>query len=167
MIAAVLLDRDGTIVRDEPYNGDPALVEPLPGAKAALDELRGLGLGVALVSNQSGIARGRITRAQVEAVNARIIELLGPFDAVLYCAHGPEDGCSCRKPQPGMLLEAMRTMGVDPHECVMIGDKNDDIEAAHAAGVRGLKVDASVGLAYAMPALRCLYGDSGNGDDAA
>ena len=167
MIAAVLLDRDGTIVRDEPYNGNPALVKPLPGAKAALDELRGLGLGVALVSNQSGIARGRITRAQVEAVNARIIELLGPFDAVLYCTHGPEDGCSCRKPQPGMLLEAMRTMGVEPHECVMIGDKNDDIEAAHAAGVRGLKVDASVGLAYAMPALRCLYGDPGSGDDAA
>jgi len=166
VIAAVLLDRDGTIVRDEPYNGDPALVEALPGAKAALDELRGLGLGVALVSNQSGIARGLITRAQVEAVNARVVEMLGPFDVVLYCAHGPEDDCSCRKPQPGMLLEAMRTMGVDPHECVMVGDKNDDIEAAQAAGVRALKVDPKVGLVHAMPALRCFYGDPGNGDDA-
>ena len=165
MIAAVLLDRDGTIVRDEPYNGDPALVEALPGAKAALDELRGLGLGVAIVSNQSGVARGMISRAAVEAVNARVVELLGPFDVVLFCAHGPEDGCACRKPKPGMLLEAMRVMGVDPHECVMVGDKNDDIEAAHAAGVRALKVDANVGLAYALPALRCLYGEPGNGDE--
>ena len=164
MIAAVLLDRDGTIVRDEPYNGDPALVEALPGAKAALDELRGLGLGIAIVSNQSGVARGMISRADVEAVNARVVELLGPFDVVLFCAHGPEDGCACRKPKPGMLLEAMRVMGVDPHECVMVGDKNDDIEAAHAAGVRALKVDANVGLAYALPALRCLYGEPGNGD---
>jgi len=166
VIAAVLLDRDGTIVRDEPYNGDPALVEALPGAKAALDELRGLGLGVALVSNQSGIARGLITRAQVEAVNARVVEILGPFDVVLYCSHGPEDACACRKPKPGMLLEAMRTMGVDPHECVMVGDKNDDIDAAQAAGVRALIVDANVGLAHAMPALRCLYGEPGKGDEA-
>jgi len=166
VIAAVLLDRDGTIVRDEPYNGDPDLVEALPGAKAALDELRGLGLGVALVSNQSGIARGLITRAAVEAVNARVIELLGPFDVVLFCAHGPEDACACRKPKPGMLLEAMRTMGVDPHECVMVGDKSEDIEAARAAGARALKVDAKLGLAHAMPALRCFYGEPGNGDDA-
>ncbi len=166
MIAAVLLDRDGTIVRDEPYNGDPALVEPLPGAKAALDELRALGLGIAIVSNQSGVARGMISRADVEAVNARVVELLGPFDVVLFCAHGPEEGCSCRKPQPGMLLEAMRVMGVDPHECVMVGDKNDDVEAAQAAGVRALKVDAKIGLAHAMPALRCFYGDPGFGDDA-
>ncbi len=164
MIAAVLLDRDGTIVRDEPYNGDPALVEPLPGAKAALDELRGLGLGIAIVSNQSGVARGLISRAAVEAVNVRVVELLGPFDVVLFCAHGPEDGCACRKPQPGMLLEAMRVMGVDAHECVMVGDKNDDMEAARAAGVRSLKVDAKVGLAHAMPALRCLYGEPPNGE---
>ena len=97
---AVLLDRDGTLVRDVPYNGDPALVEPLPGVRAALDRLRARGVRLGIVSNQSGIARGRLTAAQAEAVMARTVELLGPFDDVRWCPHAPEDGCACRKPAP-------------------------------------------------------------------
>jgi hypothetical protein len=76
---AVLLDRDGTLIRDVPYNGDPAKVVPMPGAREALDRLRAAGVRLAVVSNQSGVARGLITPEQVDAVNARVEELLGPI----------------------------------------------------------------------------------------
>ena len=77
---AVLFDRDGTLVVDVPYNGDPALVEPMPGARAALERLRAAGLRIGVVTNQSGLARGRFTADQLDAVNRRVEELLGPFD---------------------------------------------------------------------------------------
>jgi histidinol-phosphate phosphatase family protein len=138
--AAVLLDRDGTLVVDVPYNGDPSRVEPVPGARAALDRLRGAGLPLAVVSNQSGVARGLMTSEQVAAVNRCVEELLGPFAAVLVCEHGPDDGCRCRKPRPGLVLEAARRLGVDPAACVLVGDIGADVDAALAAGARPLLV---------------------------
>jgi histidinol-phosphate phosphatase family protein len=138
--AAVLLDRDGTLVVDVPYNGDPSRVEPVPGARAALDRLRAAGLPLAIVSNQSGVARGLLTSDQVAAVNCRVEELLGPFAAVLVCEHGPDDACACRKPRPGLVLEAARRLGVDPAECVLIGDIGADVAAARAAGARPVLV---------------------------
>ena len=99
---AVLFDRDGTIVVDVPYNGDPDLVQPMPGAREVLDDLRSRGIRLGVVTNQSGIARGYVTRHQVDAVNARVEELLGPFDVWEVCPHGTSDGCACRKPGPGM-----------------------------------------------------------------
>jgi histidinol-phosphate phosphatase family protein len=141
---AVLFDRDGTLVVDVPYNGDPSRVAPVPGALAALDRLRAAGLPLALVSNQSGVARGLLTSAQVAAVNARVVELLGPFDAVLVCEHGPEDGCACRKPRPGMVVEAARRLGVDPAACVLVGDIGSDVDAARAAGARPVLVPTAV-----------------------
>jgi D-glycero-D-manno-heptose 1,7-bisphosphate phosphatase len=142
--AAVLFDRDGTLVVDVPYNGDPDRVAPVPGARAALDRLRAAGLPLAVVSNQSGVARGLLTSDQVAAVNARVAELLGPFDAVLVCEHGPDDGCRCRKPGPGLVLEAAHHLGVDPATCVVVGDIGSDVEAAHAAGARPLLVPTAV-----------------------
>jgi len=141
---AVLFDRDGTLVVDVPYNGDPDCVRPVPGARAALDRLRGAGLPLAVVSNQSGVARGLLTSEQVAAVNARVAELLGPFDAVLVCEHGPEDGCSCRKPRPGLVVEAARRLGVDPSQCVLVGDIGTDVEAGLAAGARPVLVPTAV-----------------------
>jgi histidinol-phosphate phosphatase family protein len=141
---AVLFDRDGTLVVDVPYNGDPDRVEPVPGARAALDRLRAAGLPLAVVSNQSGVARGLLSPAQVAAVNARVDELLGPFDAVLVCEHGPDDGCGCRKPRPGLVLEAARRLGVDPARCVVVGDIGTDVEAARAAGARPVLVPTAV-----------------------
>ncbi len=141
---AVLLDRDGTLVVDVPYNGDPSLVAPVPGARAALDRLRAAGLPLAVVSNQSGVARGLLTSAQVAAVNARVAELLGPFDAVLVCEHGPDDGCACRKPRPGLVLEAARQLGVDPAACVLVGDIGSDVDAALAAGAQPVLVPTEV-----------------------
>ena len=141
---AVLFDRDGTLVVDVPYNGDPARVRPVPGARAALDRLREAGLPVAVVSNQSGVARGLLTSRQVAAVNARMAELLGPFDAVLVCEHGPEDDCGCRKPRPGLVVEAARRLGVDPSRCVLVGDIGSDVEAGLAAGARPVLVPTAV-----------------------
>lgn len=141
---AVLFDRDGTLVDDVPYNGDPSRVRVRPGAREALDRLRGAGIRIAMVTNQSGVARGLLTEDQVAAVNARIEELLGPLDAVLVCAHGPDADCECRKPKPGLLLEAARRLGVRPAECVVIGDIGSDVDAARAAGARGVLVPTPV-----------------------
>ena len=139
----VLLDRDGTLVHDVPYNGDPALVRPVDGAREALERLRAAGVRLAVVSNQSGVAVGRITRADVDAVNARVAELLGPFDAVLVCPHGRDDGCECRKPAPGMVKQACADLGVEPARCVLVGDIGSDVEAALAAGARAMLVPTS------------------------
>jgi len=140
----VLLDRDGTLVRDVPYNGDPAKVEPMPGAREALDRLRAEGIRVAVVSNQSGVARGLLTAEQVEAVNARVDELLGPFEACHVCPHGPDDGCECRKPEPGLVKRALAEAGVVPDRAVLIGDIGSDVEAAAAAGVASILVPTPI-----------------------
>jgi histidinol-phosphate phosphatase family protein len=137
---AVLLDRDGTLVHDVPYNKDPALVVPLPGVRRGLDRLRAHGIRLAIVSNQSGVARGLLTQDDVAAVMAGTRDLLGPIDDVRWCPHGPDDGCTCRKPAPGLLLEAATTLGVDPLRCALIGDIGADVEAAAAAGMRGILV---------------------------
>ncbi|SEG65756.1 haloacid dehalogenase superfamily, subfamily IA, variant 3 with third motif having DD or ED [Thermomonospora echinospora] len=137
---AVLFDRDGTLVRDVPYNGDPAKVEPMPGAREAVELARRLGLRVGVVSNQSGIARGLLTRQDVDAVNRRVEELLGPFDTWQVCPHGDGDGCRCRKPAPGMVERAAHELWVQPHECVVVGDIGADVGAARAAGARSVLV---------------------------
>jgi D-glycero-D-manno-heptose 1,7-bisphosphate phosphatase len=139
-VEAVVCDRDGTLVEDVPYNGDPALVRPRPGVAAGLARLRGAGLGLAIASNQSGVAYGMLTPAQVEAVNTRVADLLGPFGAVVWCPHGPDDGCRCRKPAPGLVLEAAARLGVAPERCAVIGDIGPDVEAAEAAGAFGILV---------------------------
>lgn len=136
----VLLDRDGTIVEDVPYNGDPALVVPVEGARRALDRLRALGVRLGVVSNQSGVGSGRITLDQVEAVNARVSELLGPFDVWRICPHGRDEGCDCRKPAPGMVKDACAALDVLPERCVLIGDIGSDVDAAEAAGARAILV---------------------------
>jgi histidinol-phosphate phosphatase family protein len=139
-VRAVLFDRDGTLIRDVPYNGDPGLVEPVPGAAAAVRAARRHGLATGMVTNQSGIARGLLSRADAEAVNARVGELLGPFGTVRLCPHGEDEGCGCRKPAPGMVLAAAADLGVAPHECVVVGDIGADVAAARAAGARGILV---------------------------
>ena len=141
---AVLFDRDGTLVVDVPYNGDPGRVEPVPGAAAALSRLRAAGVPTGVVSNQSGIARGLLTETQVRAVNARIEELLGPLGPWTWCPHGPGEGCDCRKPAPGLILRAAARLGVDPARCVVIGDIGADVQAARAAGARGILVPTPV-----------------------
>jgi HAD superfamily hydrolase (TIGR01662 family) len=143
-LKAVLFDRDGTLVEDVPYNGDPRKVRPVPGARAVLDGLRSRGLATGVLSNQSGIARGLLTRREVESVNARVEELLGPFDVWEVCPHAAGDGCTCRKPAPGMIHNACSRLGIAASEAAFIGDIGSDIEAALAAGVRGVLVPTPV-----------------------
>jgi histidinol-phosphate phosphatase family protein len=137
---AVLFDRDGTLVADVPYNGDPGRVVVMPGAREAVGRLRAAGVATAVVSNQSGVARGWIRVEQVEAVNRRVEELLGPLGPWLVCVHGPWEGCGCRKPAPGLIEAAAGALGVDPADCVVIGDVGADVEAAAAAGARAVLV---------------------------
>jgi len=137
---AVLLDRDGTLIVDVPYNGDPTRVVPLPGARDALARLRAAGLPLAVVSNQSGVARGLVAPEDVARVNHRVEELLGPIGPWAMCPHGPDDGCGCRKPAPGLLLEAASRLGVRAERCAVIGDIGADVEAARAAGARPVLV---------------------------
>ncbi len=137
---AVLLDRDGTLCIDVPYNGDPSRVVPVAGARAALDALRSAGVPTAVVSNQSGIARGRHTVTETESVNARLDELIGPLGPFFFCPHAADAGCRCRKPRPGLVLDAAAALGVDPADCVVIGDIAADLGAAAAAGARAVLV---------------------------
>jgi HAD superfamily hydrolase (TIGR01662 family) len=139
-LRAVLFDRDGTLVVDVPYNADPSLVQPMPGAKDVLDLLRRQGLATGVISNQSGVARGILTTAEVASVNARVDELLGPFDVWEVCPHSEEEGCGCRKPAPGMLRSACRKLGIRTSEAALIGDIGSDVRAAEAAGARGVLV---------------------------
>lgn len=141
---AVLFDRDGTLVHDVPYNGDPQRVRPVAGARTALDLLRFAGLRLGVVTNQSGLAMGRFTHADLARVNARIEELLGVFDTWQVCPHpAPSAGppqCRCRKPAPGMIYDAARALGTVPARCVLIGDIGVDMVAAMAAGATGILV---------------------------
>jgi histidinol-phosphate phosphatase family protein len=97
-----------------------------------------------VVSNQSGVARGLITADQVDACNARLAQLLGPFDTIQVCPHGPDDGCTCRKPAPGMVKAACAELDVAPARCVVIGDIGADVDAATAAGAVGILVPTPV-----------------------
>ncbi|OBK73275.1 HAD-IIIA family hydrolase [Mycobacterium sp. 1274761.0] len=137
---AVLLDRDDTIIEDVPYLNDPTRVRPVPGAANALRRLREEGLLLAIVSNQSGVAKGLIAPDELAAVNARVDDALGPFDAWQVCIHDDGDGCTCRKPAPGMVLAAAEALGVDPSRCVLIGDTGGDVTAALTAGADAVLV---------------------------
>ncbi|NUO59858.1 MAG: HAD-IIIA family hydrolase [Hamadaea sp.] len=140
LFEAVLFDRDGTLIADRPYSGDPAGVTPMPGARAALDRLRANGLRLGVVTNQSAVGRGWLTRDQVDQVNRRVDELLGPFDTWQVCPHTPEDGCDCRKPRAGLVHAAADALGVPARRCVVVGDISSDMDAALAAGATPLLV---------------------------
>lgn len=138
--ALVLFDRDGTLVHDVPYNGDPDRVVPVADARASLDRLRAAGVAVGLVTNQSAIGRGDLDRRQVDAVNRRVEALLGPFATVQVCPHTEHDRCRCRKPAAGMVLAAAAEMRVPPHRCAVVGDIGSDVDAGLAAGARAVLV---------------------------
>ncbi len=110
---AVFLDRDGTLVEDVGYPRDPQQLRPLPGAVRALAELRRHGFALVVVSNQSGVGRGILTREQAGRVHQRLVEILAEqgvaLDGAYYCYHAPDEGCACRKPSPH-LLRARRTI---------------------------------------------------------
>jgi histidinol-phosphate phosphatase family protein len=141
-VRALLCDRDATLIADVPYNGDPSKVELLPGVVEAIERTRCAGLAIGLVTNQSGVGRGLIDTDQVRAVNARLEELVGAFDAVEVCPHLPESGCGCHKPASGLVERAACALAVKPEECVMVGDTIMDVAAALYAGASAVLVAA-------------------------
>lgn len=145
-VRAALFDRDGTLVDDVPYNGDPALVSPVPGARDELDRLRRAGIDIAIVSNQRGIALGRLDLDDLGAVNERLRQLLGPVPVIACCPHDDTDGCGCRKPRPGLIHAAAQHLGVRTRECIVVGDIGSDVMAAAAAGTDGILVPTAATL---------------------
>ncbi|HWD02095.1 MAG TPA: HAD-IIIA family hydrolase [Amycolatopsis sp.] len=137
---AVLFDRDDTLITDVPYLDDPDGVRPVPGALDVIRRLRERRVPIGVVSNQSGVAKGLLTPEQLQKVNSRVEELLGPFGTWQVCVHDDGDGCDCRKPAPGLILRAASDLGVDPAACVVIGDTGADVRAALAAGARAVLV---------------------------
>jgi D-glycero-D-manno-heptose 1,7-bisphosphate phosphatase len=127
-------------VENVPYNRDPSQVRPRPGARQALAGLRARRIPVAVVSNQSGVGHGFVTHQELDAVNRRVDALVGPIQAWLVCPHRLDEGCGCRKPLPNLVLDAARRFGVPAGRCVVIGDVGTDVEAARAAGARGILV---------------------------
>lgn len=149
---AAFLDRDGTIIEDVGYLGDPEGIQFIPGAVGALQALRRAGFGLVIVTNQAGVARGLISEADVRRVNDRLTFLLAEggvrLDGIYFCPHHPEYGppeyrrdCDCRKPKPGMIHQAVRDLGLDPGRSVVIGDHVSDTALAQAfPGMRGIMV---------------------------
>ncbi len=151
-IKLVLLDRDGVINYDSPdYILSPEQWKAIPGSLEAIARLTQAGIKVAVCSNQSALGRGMIDQAMFETIQQKMVQSTqqagGDFDYIAYCPHGPDKGCDCRKPEPGMLLEAIAAVdgAMAKHEIVMIGDSLRDVEAAHAAGVSALLVSSGYG----------------------
>ena len=136
---AIMLDRDGTLIEDPGYISRPEQVVWKDGAMAALTRLRDAGYLLFIVSNQSGVGRGFFTPRDLENVQRRIEADLArgglKLDGVYYCPHGPDDGCDCRKPKTGMVLQAAREHGLDLGKSWMIGDKCSDVAAGRMAGM--------------------------------
>ena len=137
---ALFLDRDGVIIENrEGYVRSPAEARFLPGAREALTRLAQTNALIVIVTNQSAIGRGLITRAQADLVNEHVLEQIraggGRVDGLYLCPHHPADNCRCRKPAPGLLLDAARDLAIDLQASVMAGDAVTDVQAALAAGV--------------------------------
>lgn len=140
---AVLFRRDGTLLQDVSCNGDPALVLPMAGVRAALTAVRGAGLALGVLSNQPGVARDLIGRRQVKAVQARAEELLGPFDVWAVCPHGSHDGCSCHMPAPALVTSVCLALGLPPSRVTVIASGGAVVAAALAAGAHAIRVPAA------------------------
>ncbi|MDZ7668381.1 MAG: D-glycero-beta-D-manno-heptose 1,7-bisphosphate 7-phosphatase [Gammaproteobacteria bacterium] len=152
MARLILLDRDGVInAESEAFIKDAAEWHALPGALAAIAQLKRRGFQVAVCSNQSGVGRGLMSEAALARIHEKLLAGLAEhgvaLDAVRYCPHHPDDGCHCRKPRPGMLLEIMAELGVAASDTVFVGDSLRDLEAAAAAGCRSALVRTGNGTA--------------------
>ncbi len=141
----VLLDRDGTLIRDVPFLHDPAMVELLPGVGEALARLQAAGFALAIVTNQQGIGLGYFTEQDFIAVNQRLFRELAPFGVeisrIYYCPHSLADHCACRKPGTAMIERALRDFQIPKQHAFLIGDRDADVQAGQAAGIQTMLVE--------------------------
>jgi D-glycero-D-manno-heptose 1,7-bisphosphate phosphatase len=140
----VLLDRDGTVNRERHYLSNPDDLELCPGAAAGLRRLQALGLGVVILTNQSAIGRGYFDPQRLALIHGRLQEMLAAegivVDGFYYCPHVPADACACRKPRPGMAVQAAKEHGFSLADSFVIGDKLCDVELAGAIGATSFLV---------------------------
>lgn len=155
-VRAIFLDRDGVLTRERSdYVKNQDELDLLPGIFKPLREIRNRGFRIILVTNQSVVGRGLASHETLRMIHQKLSDELEKngcyLDAIYYCPHLPQDGCDCRKPQPGMILRAARELGIDLNRSWLIGDKEIDMEAARRAGCKGLKVPTNgVGLSDAV-----------------
>jgi D-glycero-D-manno-heptose 1,7-bisphosphate phosphatase len=144
---AVFLDRDGTLMRDVDYCGDPREVQVLPEAAGGLRRLKQNGYKLVVITNQSGIGRGYFTETDYRAVEAEFVRQLGDglIDASYHCPDLPTASSIRRKPGPGMIFEAQRDHRIDLRRSFLIGDKVSDIGCGRNAGVRTILVQTGYG----------------------
>lgn len=164
---ALFVDKDGTLVEDVPFNVDPARLRFMPAACESLALLAAHGFALVVVTNQSGLALGRFTPRQFDRLQNVLQQRLRheagvTLDDFVWCPHapGPEGGpaCACRKPAPGLLLEAARTHGLDLRQSWMVGDTLDDVEAGRRAGCRALLLDVGGETVWRRTPLRMPHG---------
>ena len=145
----VILDRDGTINVERNYLSAPAELELLPGAAAGLRAMQDMGLGLIVLTNQSGIGRGFFSLETVNGIHAALTRILAEagvaLDGVFICPHVPGDGCACRKPRPGLAEQAARELGFDLADAFVIGDKACDIELGQRCGAKTILVRTGYG----------------------
>ncbi len=147
---AVFLDRDGTINLDVVHCSRVEDFHILRGVPEAIGRLNRAGFAVVVITNQSAVARGLLSEQELGRIHDHMRAWLGQrgaqVDAVYYCPHGPDDGCDCRKPKPGLLVRAMRELRLDPSASYMIGDSERDVQAGAAVGCRTVLIspDGSV-----------------------
>jgi len=150
-IQTVILDRDGVINFDSPdYILSPEQWQAIPGSLEAIAKLKQAGKQVTVCSNQSALGRGMIDQTMFESIQAKMIteteQAGGSFDYIAVCPHGPDDGCVCRKPLPGMLLDTFKALNIqDKCTVIMVGDSYRDVQAAHAAGIDAVLVSSGYG----------------------
>jgi D-glycero-D-manno-heptose 1,7-bisphosphate phosphatase len=153
MTRAVFLDRDGVLNKAYVRNGKPFSPDTIegmiifPDAASALTRLREHGFRLIVATNQPDIARGRLTREQVDAMNGYLRSKL-PLDSIEVCTHDDADNCDCRKPKPGLLTRAAQRDGIALSESFMVGDRFRDIEAGDSAGCRTVLVGDGYGEAF-------------------
>ena len=152
---AVFLDRDGTLIRDVNYLSSIDQIEIFPGVAEALRRLRDCGFKLVMVTNQSGVARGLLSEADVQMIHAEILSRLAQehatLDAIYYCPHHPTEGrelyrteCDCRKPRPGMIRRAVAELEIDPEISYVVGDQASDLELAESVGATGILIGQGV-----------------------
>lgn len=154
----VLVDRDGTLHEEAGYVLEPDQLRLIPGSAAALRELRELGLGIVVVTNQSPVGRGWLSTSELDRIHERLSELLAAegasVDDYYVCPHRPEDGCGCRKPRTGLATRAAEDHGFDPTQAFVVGDHRGDVEMGRRIGARTFLVRTGHGrdeLAAAEP----------------
>jgi len=153
MTSAVFIDRDGVLNKAYIRNGKPYSPDTVgemiivPDAAEALQRLRRHGFRLIVATNQPDIARKRLTRGEVDAMNAHLRERL-PLDSIEVCPHDDADNCDCRKPKPGLLVNAAKREGIALDESFMIGDRYRDIEAGHSAGCRTVLIGDGYGETF-------------------